>query len=448
MASARCISSSLVQASSTDNNEASQRIDLTPWDLQLLPYGPIQKGLLFHKPKPQQVDLEETLIHHLKASLSRSLDFFPPLAGRLAFVEQGDDITSYYQYCNNAGALFVHATADGVSISDIIDPVYVPGIVRSFFPLNGVKNIDGTSKPVLAVQVTELVDGVFIGCTVNHTICDGKSFWHFLNSWCEICGGANKLSKPPTLQRWFLNDTDCPIRLPNSFIKQIHDLDITPLPMQERVFHFSKENIAKLKAKANAELGTSNISSLQALLSHIWLSVMRTKHLDPEAEINYRLPVGIRQRLDSVPEEYFGNAVQAGIVILKVRELLEQGIGNTALQMNKMVATHNEEEIRNFLESWAREPRLVRESSTGRDVMGTSCSPRFDVYGNDFGWGRPIAVRSGASNKVPGLLTVYRGVEEGDIDVEACLSPDTLEALANDYDFMNAVTTIEDRKSE
>ncbi|GLT74821.1 hypothetical protein SLA2020_465920 [Shorea laevis] len=195
MASIRCISSSLVQASSTNNKEASQRIDLTPWDLQLLPYGPTQMGLLFHKPKPQQADLEETLIHHLKASLFRTLDFFPPLAGCLATVEQGDDNTSYHQYCNNAGALFVHAAADGVSISDFVDPVYVPGIIRSFFPLNGVKNIDNTSKPLLAVQVTELVDGVFIGCTVNHTVCDGKSFWHFLNSRSEISRGANKLSK-------------------------------------------------------------------------------------------------------------------------------------------------------------------------------------------------------------------------------------------------------------
>ncbi|GLT74822.1 hypothetical protein SLA2020_465930 [Shorea laevis] len=153
--------------------------------------------------------------------------------------------------------------------------------------------------------------------------------------------------------------------------------------MQERVFHFSKENISKLKAKANAEVGTSNISSLQALLCHIWLSVMRIKHLDPDAEVNYQLPVGIRQRLDSVPEEYFGNTVQGGIVIVKVRELLE-----------------------------------------------------------------PITARSGASNKAAGLLTMHRRVNEGDIDVEACLSSDTLEVLANDYDFMNAVTTIENRKSE
>ncbi|KAK0606494.1 hypothetical protein LWI29_038350 [Acer saccharum] len=43
-----------------------------------------------------------------------------------------------------------------------------------------------TSKPLLAVQVTELVDGIFIGIFVNHTILDATSFWHFVNSWSEF----------------------------------------------------------------------------------------------------------------------------------------------------------------------------------------------------------------------------------------------------------------------
>ncbi|KAI4969049.1 hypothetical protein ZWY2020_046379 [Hordeum vulgare] len=36
-----------------------------------------------------------------------------------------------------------------------------------------------------------------------------------------------------------------------------------------------------------------------------------------------------------------------------------------------------------------------------------SGSPRFDVYGNDFGWGRPLAVRTGPGNKLDGLITVF-----------------------------------------
>ncbi|KAF0900804.1 hypothetical protein E2562_035301 [Oryza meyeriana var. granulata] len=45
--------------------------------------------------------------------------------------------------------------------------------------------------------------------------------------------------------------------------------------------------------------------------------------------------------------------------------------------------------------------------------MGTSNSPRFEVYGNDFGWGRPVGVRTGGGNKLDGKMTVYEGRDGG-----------------------------------
>ncbi|KAI3933909.1 hypothetical protein MKX01_028235 [Papaver californicum] len=59
-----------------------------------------------------------------------------------------------------------------------------------FFPLNGVLNHEGRSLPLLLVQVTKLIDCIFIGCSMNHTIYDGTSFWHFIASWEEISSDA------------------------------------------------------------------------------------------------------------------------------------------------------------------------------------------------------------------------------------------------------------------
>ncbi|KDO49838.1 hypothetical protein CISIN_1g037471mg, partial [Citrus sinensis] len=109
------------------HKEPDLRIDLTPWDLKLIQFDTIQKGLLFRKPSEDNTDTSSlNLIHHLKTSLSRTLDYFPPLAGRLATIEHRDDSNtiSVYINCNNAGAEFVHAMADGVSVADIITPVY------------------------------------------------------------------------------------------------------------------------------------------------------------------------------------------------------------------------------------------------------------------------------------------------------------------------------------
>ena len=110
------------------------------------------------------------MIDHLKTSLSPTLDIFYPLAGRFVMVENNDDKTiSFFLDCNNLGAQFVHVVVDDLTVADILDPIYVPDIVNSFL-MNGILNHQGTSKLLLAVHVTELVDGIFIGCTLNHYV--------------------------------------------------------------------------------------------------------------------------------------------------------------------------------------------------------------------------------------------------------------------------------------
>ncbi|KAL4384892.1 hypothetical protein GQ457_15G027920 [Hibiscus cannabinus] len=327
-----CISSSLIKASA--QNGENGRVELTPWDLRLLLLGPIQKGLLFPKPSNAFVDC-------LKASLSRTLSHFPPLAGRLATTELDNETVSFFIDCNNAGALFIHAKADGVTISDIVEPVYVPSIVHSFFPLNGMTNYDGMLEPLLGVQVTELADGVFLGCTINHSVVDGTSFWHFINSWSEISRGSIRLSKPPVFQRSTFDNIDYPIRIPRALLEQIHDEDESiqaQPPLRERVFHFSKQSIAKLKEKANAEAGTNNnISSLQALTSHFWRCIIRNKKIISEEEMTYYLVwVGARPRLRNLPPHYFGNAVRTRIVAMKAKQVREQRVGDIAREMNKL----------------------------------------------------------------------------------------------------------------
>lgn len=44
---------------------------------------------------------------------------------------------------------------------------------------------------------------------------------------------------------------------------------------------------------------------------------------------------------------------------------------------------------------------------------------------------------SGPENRFDGKLTVFQEVEIGSIDFEACLSPETLQAMADDEEFMH-----------
>ncbi|CAL5211039.1 unnamed protein product [Lathyrus oleraceus] len=399
----------VVKILSTDTIKAlkssDKEIDLTPWDLQYFSGTPNKKGLLYHHSSvPNQ-------IQQLKHSLSSALEIFQPLAGRLKITEHKDNTISCSLICNNAGALFSHAFVENTSVAHILEATYVPSIVASFFPSVGVRNYEGASQPLLAVQVTELVDGIFIGCTFNHVVVDGSSIWHFINSWAEISRSSchHQISKLPILERWFPDGVQHPIKFSFTMETQKNHSDGSSssssgeeLDLSERIFHFTTDKILQVKSNINAKIdSTIKISSLQALLTHVWCSFVRSKQFDPEEETHNICLIGVGPRIvPPLPEGYFGNSIIGCIVTMKAGDLLkEDGVCNGAWEMNKLIASHSNEKIKNKYESWLKNPNIIRPSSKpNNNFILISSSPRFDVYGNDFGWGKPVAVRSSTTS--------------------------------------------------
>lgn len=450
------ISTWTVKASGTSQHHTDncEIIELTPWDILALQIDYAQSGLLYPMPTGEQVrDVSKstnttTLIDHLRVSLSRALDFYPPFCGRLEAITEQSGTTSFVINCNNAGVLFSHAIAGGVTIRDIIESNCVPHVVRDFFSLNGVQNQEATSQlPCLAVQVTELVDGIFIGCTNNHVVVDGTSFWNFYNSWAELSRGSKIISKIPFLKREFPFKIDGfypnRISIPNERINS-GDKFIPPAlqMLREKVFHFTKENIYKLKAKANHEMNTTKISSLQAVLAHVWRSVIRCRRLDHNEETTFEVSINMREKVNPpLPEGYFGNAIYPVTVTIKTGQLLEHGFGWAALQINESIASHDHEKLKCIYENWMKDPEIQKLDELPSNYFMLHNSPRFNFFKYDFGWGKPIAHRSGEGNMLDGKITVSPGVEEGSMIVEICLSSETIQALEEDIIFGEFVNT-------
>ena len=428
------------------SHDQRPRIELTPSDLQYLKGHYIQKGLLF--PKPDRTSFN---IYLLKTSLAQTLDIFYPLAGRLVMI-QNDDVDntkSFFVDCNGAGANFWHSTLDSVKVNDFLNhPVYIPDdVVYSYlFPTNGLPNYDRFNcGPLLEVHVTELVNGVFVALSMNHAVADESTLWSFFNTWSEISrrhgrdaggsGGGEVL-----FGREYLNGViDLPI--------QIVDFDPNNIPrrvvpkLRQRVFRFDKENISKLKAKANDEVGTTKISSLQALLAHLWVTITRNQNLNGDEEVCYDVMIDLRHGKEALlTEGYFGNAVITETIKTTAGELDKNGLGWAAWEINRVVASQTKERAHRFFEDWAKSPKLLDDVRPGhRLVIGGSI--QFDVYGNDFGWGKPVAVRSGIGNEIDGEVIVFSGSENGSIDIEVCLRPDTLDAMDCDKKFLETLAT-------
>ncbi|VVB09182.1 unnamed protein product [Arabis nemorensis] len=419
------ISSSMVRPKNIVQSGRT-KIHLTPHDLDLLYLVYPQRGLLFLTPDP-----ETRIIPRLKASLSTALEIHFPFAGRLVKVDNhGDNTVSFHIDCDGSGAKFIHAKAESVSVNDLLQcNGSVPDFITHFFPANNVESRDALiSEPLLALQVTEMKDGVFISFGYNHMVADGSSLWSFFHTWSKIClnGSRSNSDKLVVLKDWFLDGIDYPVHVPVSEME-------TPPPSRkvstkERVFHFSKNQISYLKSKANDEIGSSDlkISCLQAVVAYLWLSIMRHSGLNREEETQCKVAADMKLRLDPpLEKECFGNVTQLAVATSTVGELLDHGLGWTALQISKTVKSQTNESYKTFAQNWVKNvkiPKIGVGSRLADNSLIVASSPLFEVYDHDFGWGKPIAARAGPGNGTGGLLVMFRGVEEGSIDVHVALN--------------------------
>ncbi|KAK1654015.1 hypothetical protein QYE76_071820 [Lolium multiflorum] len=420
-------------------------IHLTPWDLIAISFKYMQTGILVPKPPAGG---ERSLVDSLVSSLARALGRHYHLAGRLAVVDHGDGTVSIPLRCTGEGAELVHAVAPGVSVAEVVGTLqYTPSsVVRAFFPLKGVYGADivvDPSLPVVGAQVTELADGVFIAMSMNHAVGDGSCLWELFSTWSAINRGEELTVAPaPANRRWFIETSPVPIYLPFS---SLQDLVVgrleTPL-VGYGFFTFSASSVRKLKAQARDEMPEGNISSLQALVAHLWRAVARARSLVRGQETSCDVIVGCRGRMRGIPAGYGGNAVvPRRTPRCTVGEILDKGLGWTAWQLKRAVESFEEEEVRGWLDRWAREPVFMSPSAyQGDGALVIAGSPLFDFFLNDFGWGKPVGLRGCPGEKADGIVSVRKGPgQQGSISLEVTLVPETMERLVADHEFMEAV---------
>ncbi|KAK7349888.1 hypothetical protein VNO77_07711 [Canavalia gladiata] len=462
-----------------DQKSNIKPLKLSVSDLPMLSCHYIQKGVLLTAP-PYSF---EHLIISLKHSLSIALSHFPALAGRLSTDSDG----YVYIVCNDAGVDFIHAKAKHLTLNAVVSPslVDVHPCFKEFFAYDMTISYNGHHNPLAAVQITELADGVFIGCTVNHAVTDGTSFWHFFNTFAAVTKGAaaKKLLRSPDFTRDTVFNSNAVLPIPDGGPTVTFDADE---PLRERVFHFSREAIQKLKQRANnneltdsAEVmgkqvndgwkivnvnlngnvtvnsngkitttplangnGRNEISSFQSLSAQLWRAVTHARKLDPSKTSTFRMAVNCRHRL--VPKMdafYFGNAIQSIPTVATAGDIVSRDLRFCAELLHQNVVVHDDATVRRGVEDWEKAPRLFPLGNFDGAMITMGSSPRFPMYDNDFGWGRPLAIRSGKANKFDGKISAFPGREgNGSVDLEVVLAPETMAGIENDMEFMQYVT--------
>ncbi|GLJ43341.1 hypothetical protein SUGI_0900280 [Cryptomeria japonica] len=406
-----------------------QQCKLTYSDLQLLYVHYTQKCLFFSTPTSCTIQDFESMVERLKKSLSETLVYFYPLAGRLKTCDG-----EVYIDCNDSGAEFIEASAPDLCLAQVMGD----SIPHQLFPFNGVFSINGHFLPLLVVQVTKLIDGIVLAFIINHSLADGSSNWHFINSWAQLCREPLSIPLFPLHTRCFTTTSPVKINLQHNNISKQRFDNFTPPPLSEKRFHFNEQIISLLKKEANEALKEKSIyiSSFQALCAHIWQGITRARGLSPNEETRFCFSMNCRSKMvPPLPYSYFGNALQGVGASITTKELLSGSRASIALMLHRTIASHQDAQIRAELDKPPRFPDLKDFLSTNSIVVGSS--HRFPIYNNDFGWGSPISVSSGWANKFDGKLTVYPGRDKsGSIDIEVCLLPQTMNALEFDTHFI------------
>ncbi|KAK9048408.1 hypothetical protein SSX86_032629 [Deinandra increscens subsp. villosa] len=437
------------------SSSSVKSLKLSVSDLPMLSCQYIQKGVLLSQPPPD-ININDKMIPLLKLSLSRTLSHFPALAGRLSTDPQGH----IHILCNGSGVHFVHAAARHLHVHQILPPPPADRDVhpcfKTFFAFDNTLSYAGHHQPIAAVQVTELADGLFIGCTVNHAVVDGTSFWNFFNTFAEISKGGGvvfnrMVTNPPDFSRENVFISPVVLPLPAGGPAATFSGDE---PVRERVVHFSRDAILKMKFRANNPLWKpqnsdlkpkSEISSFQSLSAQLWRAVTRARRFpaDSTKTTTFRMAVNCRHRLEpKVDPLYFGNLIQSIPTAASVGDLVSHDLSWAANQLHQNVVAHDNATVRRGVKEWEKQPKLFPLGNFDGAMITMGSSPRFPMYDNDFGWGRPLAVRSGKANKFDGKFSAFPGRDgDGSVDVELVLAPETMAWLERDQEFMQYVSS-------
>ena len=81
------------------------------------------------------------------------------------------------------------------------------------------------------------------------------------------------------------------------------------------------------------------------------------------------------------------------------------------MSLHKNVVAHNNETVHHGVKDWEREPRLFPLGNFDSAMITTGSLSRFPMYDNDFGWGKPLAIRSGRANKFDDKISAFPGRE-------------------------------------
>ncbi|KVH97481.1 shikimate O-hydroxycinnamoyltransferase-like [Cynara cardunculus var. scolymus] len=374
-----------------------------PWNDHWLPFTnldllvpPFNVGSFFCYNQPSHGSFA-TMLSTLKASLSRALTLYYPLAGEIVWNAAAGENQIH---CNNQGVDFIYAVAD-VQLKEL--NFYNPDEC-----IEG-KLIPNKPRGVLSIQVTELkCGGMVIGCMFDHRAADGYSANMFISSWGDLARSETP-SMLPSFRRSILNP-----RSPTTYSSSIDNVFAIFEPPSKpdndqnhdgllinRVYYIEGGQLNKIQLLAN-ENGLRR-SKLEAFTSFLWkivaLSMEDSGYRNQMCNVaiavdgRRRVSEGDGEEKEKLMVSHFGNVLSMSCGAKRSQELSNMSLSNLATEVHEFLQTATGKDHFLDLIDWVEErrsqPLVARAFANNEMSVMVSSGQRFQIMDKmDFGWGK------------------------------------------------------------
>ncbi|XP_050215466.1 phenolic glucoside malonyltransferase 1-like [Mercurialis annua] len=442
MASVKILEACQVPPSFDSPDSAKEfSLPLTFFDLFWLRFPPVERLYFYQLTNSTPDFFNSVILPKLKHSLSLTLLHFLPLAGRLTWPPNYPKPIILYTPIDGLPLTVAESDADfdRLSSNEMIDATeshpYVPELP-----------ISETISAIIALQITLFPKkGFTIGYCINHAVLDGKSITMFMKAWSYICKNGNPNLSPelaPIYDRSIIRDdpselgtlflTQWEILTESESAKNPRSLQVLPYVGVARnkvrsTFELTRENINKLKKTVSS----SSYSFSTFVITCAYISVCMVKARgeleDKNRRVWFAFSVDCRSRLEPpVPANYFGNCIAPRDFITKAEDFTaENGVCEIAERVSGMIKG-----LENGVLDGMDETLMTMKSVEAVQMISVAGSTTFQVYGCDFGWGKPKKVDITSIDRTGAVAINESRDGNGGVEIGLALPINEMEAFS------------------
>ncbi|KAE8699691.1 transferase family protein [Hibiscus syriacus] len=375
--------------------------------------APVERLFFYSLNDLTPADFSSHILPNLKQSLSLTLHHFLPLAGNLMWPSNAPK--PFISYTRNNGVSltvaesdddFHRLTGNGVFEALELHPL-IPRLVSS-----------DDYASALALQITLFPGkGFSIGITAHHMVLDGKTTTMFMKSWAYHCKQGNTKNSPlppeltPVFDRNVIKDPtgfDLEMLYLNQWLTRTNgnkSLKISTnkgaaSDLVRATVTISPEDFKKMRqrvlSKSSDGSNHLHLSPFVLTLGYITSCIVKARGGAGDRIVFLGFTADCRPRCNPpVPENYFGNCNAVLVDYSKAGSYMdfESGFEFAAEKLSKMVKGLTEKGVLQGAENrLAHLLEITKEPAGSVQMITVAGSPRFDLYGTDFGWGTPWKV--------------------------------------------------------